>query len=116
MKRSSLIRHQALPRGGPLPKVNPIRQAKRRKRRPRVTAAESRAIRKEAGYQCTFVYSDPAPVFGSGVYDPRCPETEHLEIHHGDYKKGGKRQLLCRYHHHLLESQLRPWNINRLGR
>ena|SRR5690349_20943109 len=100
---------------------NPAQTAKRRKRRPRVSASTRREMLEEAGYQCTEDVRIPPPAFGYAATMVRCPETEALEIHHEHYKQTKENpkdglKVVCRYHHHLLESQLRPWNVGRLGR
>jgi hypothetical protein len=80
----------------------------------------------EAGHQCTErIEVSWASTVGDDWYPGpryvRCPEKEPLEIHHEHYKqtptspKAGLK-VVCRSHHHLLESRLRPWNAGRTGR
>jgi hypothetical protein len=121
MKRHVELRRSSLSRSTkPIPKVNRRQHAARQKRRPKVTASVRRQMLEKYGHQCTYEMNLVHPVFG--VWDHyRCTMTETLEVHHEHYKQtpadplNGLR-LLCRYHHHLLESQLRPWNAGRLGR
>lgn len=75
-----------------------------------------RAVLARDGHQCA--YTAPFRIGeASGLL--RCSETEGLQIHHIRYDQGDDiawLTTLCRSHHELLESKLRPWNRNRLGR
>jgi hypothetical protein len=118
MKRHVELRRSSLSRSTkPMNKVNPEQKARRKARRPRLTASVRKAVLERDGHQCT----ERIAWWGSPLRPLRCPETECLEVHHEHYKQTPENpldglKLLCRYHHHLLESQIRPWNRGRLGR
>ena len=101
----------------PMPKVNERQQAARRKRLAKLRRSPEhrevlRVAKERSGGRCEYLEArlgmrlDDRPL--------RCTETEHLEGHHDAYDPPRIR-MLCRRHHALTESQLRPWNKNRLG-
>lgn len=112
MKKSSLSRSSFLSRKTRMKRTNPEKLKKRRSRKPRLKASVRREALTEAGHQCTYQMRLPSWV---GLI--RCQETENLQVHETKYPATvDDCVVLCRWHHALVESRLRPWNRGRLGR
>lgn len=123
MKRSELKRHTPIRRSTtPLPKVNERQQAARRKRLAKLRRSPEhrealRVAKERSGGRCE--WTTTGKDVGGGVivrtHGLRCDVTDSLEGHHDSYDPPRIR-MLCRRHHELTESELRPWNKGRLGR
>lgn len=111
MKRSSIKRKAPIKRKKKINKVGKAKAKKRAKYRQYMASREWKERRAaclaRAGRRCEYEEN--------GV---RCIATTYLQAHHKSYKRFTKEQpedlmCLCKAHHELIESQLRPWNRRR---
>lgn len=85
-------------------------------RQTKESKAARQAALERAGGRCEY----PQARIGMRLDDLpiRCTATENLECHHVHYQRAGNENpddflVLCKEHHHLIESRQRPYNRNR---
>lgn len=128
MKRSAPLRRgKPLARRAPVKRVNPDRQAKRRKAYSKyltspIWKAKRQQALERAGHQCEQIVTDSYVMLGRTWYcDARCIETERLTVHHLRYprtlgeEKLDDLQVLCAHHHQLIEATQHWWRSTPRG-